>query len=787
VVIVIGTIIYIAYIFTFSLDLATKYTLALYKPINKFILFIFNLKNFYLYLSSLAINFLTLMTKKDSNVELSNLNDDNEVVINHKKPIPTDVPIDTPARNINNRETMSPTTASMLHALNEVVEEKEPDPVAPVDTPTQARVASHRHRILARTEEEIARDEELEELRLQEVKHKREQQLEKTNSVRSSLEALTDEEYGLLMDNLSNDNGAIFDREVAVRNKFFEELNVKCESRFNEVKTKLLDEGIDLETAESRAHRQADNLFDTERLKSKFCWKGHFDVNDVDRYIKMSRRSDSPTNSSDDEDLISMEDISPKPKPTSTPATEVSAAEMEIDKRDSDVVETKPLSFVDILQAKSAYAASSTATTWNSAAASTTFTHSDKLKEVEEIKIKTQRGVEIILPKLLQLSQLSPWIRKISEVRANLESIVTSKESVHEYLNFMTLISKEAKLDISALLCQGKDINDIPSSDLYNKLALYAKHQQATTPIGLMEVVSGIRSRLQPYFTRDQYLWNSSYSHSGRVVNTITSTTCEQWISTAYLAVYKTIQEVKYETTVRIKAQLFIGQLEPAEFRQYLVVQTNEAIGRNEEVNPISGDPPIVVSWNDMDSIVQFALQVGREVDTQSRRQPTYFSNLGKSSEHKLTFSLLDSSIRDLAKPIRLATSDNNGGKNWNNKRSHSDSKFNGSSPPKKAKVTPAQSSNSNGGKEIKTGCAICGSADHKQRQCTRCYTGCSQTPSASHNPFKCEHNPYLKDKPVSNKTSNASTSKPGGNKGKDGRRPHFARKQSGKEKKKEE
>jgi hypothetical protein len=378
--------------------------------------------------------------------------------------------------------------------------------------------------------------------------------------------------------------------------------------------------------------------------------------------------------------------------------------------------------------------------TWHSSAA-VIGSSSASLKENTEIKIK-ENGIEIIIPKLLKLSDLPAWLRRITQVRETLATQVVKEEDMERYLNLNLLLSDEARVEISAILLAGRDIRDFTTEELFTALTTYAQYQSESTPTNVLDVLKYIKEHL-----KGPAIWR--YSYSGLVVS------CERWVSDAYFTVYAAINALKCQLATRVVTQLFVGCFEPAEFRQHLVLRIDEMATRGEEIKPVVG-APVIVSWESIESILQVALVVGREVDTLSRTNANHFATLGTSPDHKTKFRLLEPNIRELAKPLRLEETEHGRHRAGKRERFHSPPVARREYRDKRARTTPSAEREPRANPNARPNpapastapktCRLCNELGHRAVECPRgtCYPGCHERPSKAHDPYNCDFNPVV-------------------------------------------
>ena len=372
------------------------------------------------------------------------------------------------------------------------------------------------------------------------------------------------------------------------------------------------------------------------------------------------------------------------------------------------------------------------------------------LTETSELTVKVN-GVEITIPKLMKLTDLPAWLRRIAQVRETLATQVKSDGEIDRYLNLKLLLSDAARMEISAILLSGQDVIKFSVAEVFRVMEQYATHIKDTTPAGVIDVMRYIYGKI-PRPNK----WE--HSHSALAVS------CEEWISNAYILVFTAVQATKCQLNTKVTIQLFYGCLEPAAFRQHLVRITDAKAQRGDMTTPIVGKPT-QVKWDSIDSVLQVALAEGRRIDDMSRDNAGYFQTLGTSPAHKTQFQTLDSQIRDLAKPLRLQETErklsNPFKRGAGTKRSHSPPNAGGNKKPK----TSPENRKSEGKEEKQPKptnptlpCRLCNELGHRARECPRgvCFPGCSEKPSKTHDPFNCDHNPF-KQKAVAKTTSSGA------------------------------
>ena len=374
------------------------------------------------------------------------------------------------------------------------------------------------------------------------------------------------------------------------------------------------------------------------------------------------------------------------------------------------------------------------------------------MKEPTEVKVKTPAGVEIKIPRLTKLEELSIWLHRLGQAIVLLRQHF-SEEDAMATLNPRGLISDEAKVQISAVVLYGEDANEVDADVLMEALRAYSDEKSETTNSSSFTVV------LDRY--RD-LLGKNTWSYESAIYK---KRYCRDWMENTWAVLYSVIHECQYKPASDDEiTRLFIGGLEPAEFRQYLTVRIKEAIKKGEMIPTARGLVPL--AWNAPFVIMRFCVEIAKEIDEQSKRDANYFSSLGHSKECKVEMHHLDPYIKTFTKSVAYDP-DSSGWKGNNSKLNGKKSGGHHETPKtfggKDKRRGNEEDSNPKSGKRQKpntgkgdkpTGkdkpkaevkpieknpnplpCVLCAKPGHKARECPRgkCWNGCSEVPSKKH------------------------------------------------------
>ena len=384
------------------------------------------------------------------------------------------------------------------------------------------------------------------------------------------------------------------------------------------------------------------------------------------------------------------------------------------------------------------------------------------LEEATHLHFRTKQGQTIKVAKLMDLRELDTWLGLLAHNSGLLMKIATIEE-VERMLHPHVAISEAAKMALSAQYTNSRDINKMSAEEIMTLLKRINEVEMGKRKPQLSQILTILREKVQP-IRKWQYEKFSTHP------------TCEQWVSNVWTIVYTVLQKATYQAVEREVTQLFLGCLEPAGFRQHLVLALYRKINSSDNKIP-TFTGVVELDWNSTFSIIAFVKLEANKVDNISEDVPSFFETLGTSNEHKAQFRLLPADVKSFAQSVlydrpqyagskptshdkhnkekkivnkrRERDDDDNTTNTSGSKKGRWEKKPTGTTNVKSVDRAPQQtpvSSNTISATTASTRpCLVCNVVGHSTRKCPggKCFPGCNVVPSTTHNPFHCKYNPY--------------------------------------------